>query len=322
MSPLGTGDRSGGRSGLRTRLCSIGARWPNVVPDSASHPGAIEIGACGFRCLRDYSLELAGYTKACSMIWAHLARMPSASGVIVLKPQLRKSRQFAERFLLSRGLRTFMLRSDTRNQRWANKRGGNVFSVAILDWVLRSFHSAAVIPIVLEPLSRLDDEYSIAGIFNPVERSLSVEIVGSGFDASDLMRGEIPAHEELALALDPSGNIRYERTSVIDSQAYEQSVRTRVEKLRKQLPRRSLESRRIERVPIRLPSAYVPIPSRYIGMFVSHVERLWRVLLRRGVVLSEINISASVIRRELVFWDFASSRKEENRQLWLSGIAG
>ncbi len=48
-----------------------------------------------------------------------------------------------------------------------------------------------MLALLLEPISPYGDQYSLAGVTVPDEGKMFIEVVGPGFDASDILRGDL-----------------------------------------------------------------------------------------------------------------------------------
>jgi hypothetical protein len=92
------------------------------------------------------------------------------------------------------------------------------------------------IVILFEPRSPYADLYSLNALFQEDGRVI-LEIVGPGFDASDLQRGDITPHEHFVIRADRLGRaVRDPRRLITDyrttaAAAYKQSVRHRLLKI-------------------------------------------------------------------------------------------
>jgi len=68
------------------------------------------------------------------------------------------------------------------------------------------------------------------------DREVCVEVVGPGFDASDLQRGDLSPHETFSIGLSPEvGVSELKLVRRVDQKAYQESVILRKDKIRKKL---------------------------------------------------------------------------------------
>jgi hypothetical protein len=97
--------------------------------------------------------------------------------------------------LSAAGFRQVLLRIDKKDQRWTRRRGGFLVAVADLPEITRELTKEDIVSIVLEPSSPYADLYSFGAILDPQRGTLTIEVVGPGFDASDILRSDVQPHE-------------------------------------------------------------------------------------------------------------------------------
>jgi hypothetical protein len=92
-----------------------------------------------------------------------------------------------------------LLRSDIAGEKGARRRGGDVVPIRGLAERIRPYLNEGRTVYLLEPRSRFSNMASVSlGMY---ASGCTLEVVGPGFDVSDLKRGEIP-HEWLSLSPD------------------------------------------------------------------------------------------------------------------------
>jgi hypothetical protein len=122
--------------------------------------------------------------------------------------------------------------------------GGYTVTTSEIDSELEWYTSHGRILLLLEPCSPLENSYNVSALFEN-DAVAVLEIVGPGFDASDLQRGHLSPHERIRLDLTKTFGKRratetglessiIERT-LIDDQAYQDSVRYRLCKVYRKL---------------------------------------------------------------------------------------
>ena len=260
-------------------------------------------------------------------------RLPVLPGLIVSKWSRRTAavvRKYCARMRYSEVL----LRIDKSGQRWTRRRGGYLLRVRDVGGVVKDLSHEGMIAILLEPASPYMDCYSLGAIILPDERKVVIEVVGPGFDASDILRNDVQPHERFEAGLSYNGR-RLElseppsckRAHLIDSPAYQRTVKQRLTKIGARLEDRAfpdavLDSGKADREELARraqtflertgqtllmehATAYSPIPGKHLTAFVTRVSSLFHQLAAYGIHLGTISVSASFITsRRLVFWDF------------------
>lgn len=204
----------------------------------------------GFYDLHDPSVSkrlqtlnyLKGYYKTTSIIYLQMLGMPVLKGMVVTHWDDRV-RQSALTFCNAYGLSKLLVRTDKKAETGKYMRGGYIIDIGELDKEVNAILDAGRIAILLEPRSPYQDLYSLNAMFWPGEESILLEVVGHGFDASDIKRGDITPHETIHL---PRRTLKEHvlsakdvRRAVIDSKSYKLSVRLRLAKIGRLVTARS-----------------------------------------------------------------------------------
>jgi hypothetical protein len=285
-----------------------------------------------------------GCLKTTSILWMRALGLPVLSGVVISgwsKASATAVRRFANRGRFSK----LLLRIDKRHQRWTRRRGGYLVALADVPATAKELQREGMIAVLLEPASPYADRYSLAGVTLPDEGKLVIEIVGPGFDASDILRADIAPHErwEAILAMPPgsrsAGAISCRRTHVATQGQFEESVQKRLAKIGARLkdapflddvlkksdpgaPQLVDEAKAYLRATrqttlLRHSTRYAAIPEKYVAAFARDVQKLLSGLSAYGIHLGPSSFAASVIpKRGLVFWDFFPARKQEAASLY------
>jgi hypothetical protein len=292
------------------------------------------------------SLEaVRGCLKTTSMLWMHALGLRVLSGVVV-SDWSKASAQAVQRFARRGRFSQLLLRIDKRDERWARRRGGYLLALPEVDAIVRELRREGRIAVLLEPASPYADQYSLAGVTIPEERKLMIEIVGPGFDASDILRGDLDPHERWEVVLEPTGpqaKIRepllFHRVYLTPGEQYRETVKRRLAKIGARIenppfPDAALKSAdpaqlvkgaiaflKSTRQTTLLKHAedYSPIPKRHVASFATDVRMLLAGLSGYGIHLGSSSFAASLIpKRGLIFWDFFPARKQEAASLYPS----
>jgi hypothetical protein len=271
-------------------------------------------------------------------------KLPVLSGVVVTDWSLVSARA-VRRFCRRHQFSELLLRIDKRDDRWTRRRGGYLISLSQVPSIVKELRKEGRIAVLLEPASPYADQYSMAGITIPEQRKIIVEVVGPGFDASDILRGDIQAHErwELGLTssllgLGPGSADRAERIHLVTSEEYEKSVQTRLAKIGARIrnpafPDVVLKTPGVNMARLRetgtdflrkthqmalLKNAkvYTPIPEKYLLSFARYAQNLLSGLASYGIHLGPTSFAASVLLKRLIFWDFFPASKREAASLY------
>jgi hypothetical protein len=138
------------------------------------------------------SLRLVhNYLKVASMVWIRALGEPTLDGLVVKRWSTEASRDLRE-FCDKHRCSEVLLRIDKHGKRWSARRGGYLIKVKEAKEVLQDLNREEMIAVFLEPWSPYRDLYCLASVIVPEEDKLLVEVVGPGFDTSDLVRS-VPA---------------------------------------------------------------------------------------------------------------------------------
>ena len=278
-----------------------------------------------------------GCLKTASMLWMHALGLPVLSGVVVSNWS-KGTASVVRRFSTQQRSSELLLRIDKRNDRWTQRRGGYLISLSQIPTIIRELSREGFIAALPEPASPYADQYSLAGVTIPEQNRLVVEIVGPGFDASDILRGDLQAHERWELAIGTSrGAISGRQIGLITAEEYTESVRQRLAKIGARIrnPAFPDKAQKNATTPELIDDAaaflkknrqttlfrhseiYIPIPEKYVSSFARLITQLLMGLSGYGIHLGSSSFAASVIpKRGLVFWDFFPARKQESASLY------
>jgi hypothetical protein len=288
---------------------------------------------------------LEGHVKAVSLIWLKVIGLPALDGIIV-RQWSRQASQILTRFCKRHDFSEVLLRIDKKAQRWTQERGGFVVDLKRLPKMVRELKERGFISILLEPASPYDDVYSFGAVCDPQHDHLTIEVVGPGFDASDILRSDVQPHERFEMRWLPlvSGGdapslISLRRTYLTDSGSYIESVKHRLAKIAARIDgpeflvpstassdsvpeKRQAEAIRFLEVGghhllLDHLKDYQPVPRRYLNLFVRGIVELMTGLDIAGIRLGTTSVSAGLVTQQrLVFWDFFPADLTESKKLF------
>jgi hypothetical protein len=275
-------------------------------------------------------------------MWLRALNIPTVDGIVISKWS-RTAAVAVERFCRKMHSGKVLIRFDRHGQRWTNRRGGYIADASQVEGVVRSLQGEETLVLCLEPVSPFADLYSLAAITDPDRSKMTVEIVGPGFDASDILRSDVQPHERFEVALRTfdrsslagSEVVKVKRTFLVSNDAYVASVKVRLQKIAAKLQnpmkapavqrrgkraamaaaeyylRRTGESLLLEHR-----DAYTPVPRPMLHTFLQYVLQALDGLALNGLRLGPTSFAASFITFErIVIWDFFPARAEEMLQL-------
>jgi hypothetical protein len=294
------------------------------------------------RNLRGAAEWLEGYVKFTSMVWIRALRQPILDGLVV-KRGSRESDEAVKSFCRSHHCNDVLLRIDMPNQRWSKRRGGYTVPASKAQKVIRELSTEGRIAAFLEPLSPYCDQYCLAAITDEAQERMTVEVVGPGFDASDLLRSDTQPHERFEVFLPVvSGQqpaVFAQRKFVMGAEDYRRTVLQRLVKIGARLknpayPETILELESNQRnelandaeaflirtkqaLLLKHPDEYEPIPRGHLERFASGVKSIVHGLERHGIRLGATAFSGTFTPRgRFVFWDFFPADLKKAKALW------
>lgn len=149
------------------------------------------------RHLRSALTDLQRYQKTKSMLQLKALGLPVLDGIILTKWS-SQAHSAVLQLCRDRGWESLLLRHDKIDERPPYPRGGFLVSVDRLREVTTTYFREDRIVLLLEPHSPYENSYNINSLFQDAT-NLLFEIVGPGFDASDLQRGDITPHEVIRI---------------------------------------------------------------------------------------------------------------------------
>lgn len=178
--------------------------------------------------------DLRGFWKLWSACLLNSLGLPTLDGMIISEsfPGLRQS--LAE-FIRVREPAFALIRHDKHPESPGHPRGGFLAGEVMLPEVIKYFIGLGRIVAVYESANPFLNGHNINILFETGSKCL-VEVVGPGFDASDLQRGDLSPHESWTVSVSPAGTISaIELTQQVTAQGYQESVHARKRKIKSKL---------------------------------------------------------------------------------------
>jgi len=173
-----------------------------VLSDPRGLP--LEIAAVDRRNLIPALDAVRGCLKTASMLWMQSLGLPVLSGVVI-SDWSKSSAVAVHKFSHKGRFSELLLRIDKRHDRWTRRRGGYLVTLTQVPATVKELHREGFMAVLLEPASPYDDQYSLAGVTVPEQEKLIVEVVGPGFDASDILRSDLQPHERWEVTIGLTG---------------------------------------------------------------------------------------------------------------------
>lgn len=271
--------------------------------------------------------DLRGYWKLWSTCLLSICGLPTLRGIIITSgyPTMEGD---LHNLMRDVGSTTVLIRHDKRPETPPYPRGGFLVGQALLQDTIHFFFTLGRIVSVYEKADPLLNMHNMNFLFES-DRELWIEVLGPGFDASDLQRGDISPHETFSVSLSASEVIsKVTLVRRVDQTAYEESVRSRKYKIARKLesaPTNDL-ARKIRAdlgIPNDLEAYLKEIDSplchfqNYEPVSVALLRETVKMIVKSNILarFSElsgakfpINFSTSQVNKgsRLVFWDIVS----------------
>lgn len=294
--------------------------------------------------LRESVWSMSGYLKFASMIWIRALHQPIPDGVIV-KAWSRDAHHALKDFCDRHSCDEVLLRVDARNKRWSERRGGYIIPRSKAREVTRELTNESKIAAFLEPLSPYCDRYSLAAITDVAQQTMTIEVVGPGFDASDLLRSDSLPHERFDIVVPRLSQQRLKlsvgrQTYVIRPPDYRHTVEERFVKIGARLrnpayPKAIIKSTGVQRTCLaeeainylertkqaallRHAHEYKPISKQFVARFASGIGSIIDGLNSYHVQLGSTSFAGTFTSRgRFVFWDFFPADLAKAKELYL-----
>jgi hypothetical protein len=293
----------------------------------------IETSSVGRENLGDFLNLLPGCWKCSSLLWMQSNGFPVLPGLI-LSGWARETETTVSEFCQERNFSELLLRIERPDHRWTRRRGGYTIPVSAVRGVVEDLAKEGMLTLLLEPASPYSDLYSLTSVCDLVAGKVDVEIVGPGFDASDILRSDTTPHErfEISVEIGVSGLPKPQQPSIkrvhsIGPEAYQASAQRRLAKIGARLRNPSFPEEELQAASGSLSelakegvrylqksgqtllldhlTTYEPIPSALFDAFLNQLLRLVRTAAAAKVPWETISVAGSFLESSrLVMWDF------------------
>lgn len=272
---------------------------------------------------------LNGYWKTVSILYLRLLRLPVLNGFVITKLN-REVMNALNLFCMKYGYSELLLRHDRKPEIPTYPSGGYLVKFSELEKEIDKFLKDNRIVILLEPKSPYEDLYSVNILFDRDSEEILLEIVGPGFDASDLNRGHISPHEIIKANLYKAIEDNYcpkpkntFRTFLVDKTSYQTSVLSRKIKIGNRITKnKNIASKKIDdhnliklaeeyltqnnhQLLLSHEDSYSQIPDDYLRQIYSCIAHLPKRLedIANKYPLFVVSLGFLNPDKRLVFWD-------------------
>ena len=166
--------------------------------------------------------EFRDRPKILSWLVLRAAGLPTPRGIIVTRWNRETAQDVAD-YIEDIGANSLLLRSDAAAETGRAPRGGYLVTLSDLAREGPDLVSMGRTLFLLEPESPFDDVYSATLEPDAHWHDWAVEVVGAGFDASDLKRGDVTPHERITISVTSEHVLA--RTREIATDAVQATVR-------------------------------------------------------------------------------------------------
>ena len=268
---------------------------------------------------RPLPASLVGYNKIASIFEICQLGLPTLRTLVVAAWSETIACR-VEDYIRQNGWSQVMIRSDRRPEVPNSPRGGFLFDLKSCIAAIGELIASGRVVLVVEPANKYDNLYGINVLFDSSE-DVMLEVVGPGFDATDINRGDISPHERIYLAVkNKTVTTRLFKRETVTPDDYLASVSQRLFKIGREVTQRTSSTsgviqESLEEVGSQFLSLngcvllnrhrYTPLPRSYLGRLVSYIQDLpWR--LPASGVDARYVLSLSILNQSgprFVFWD-------------------
>ncbi len=294
----------------------------------------IETPRAGRDNLADFLGVLPGCWKCSTLLWMQSNGFPVLPGLI-LNGWVRETEAAVSRFCRERNFSELLLRIEKPGQRWTRRRGGYTIPLGKVRRQVEELAGDGMIAILLEPASPYLDMFSLTSLCDLETGKVDVEVVGPGFDASDILRADVLPHERFELFLGgrelkttAHSSLQFKRTHVVGREDYKTSFQRRLLKIGARLRNPSFPDEVMDTAATGPDQAvlveeairflktsgqttmldheeYEPIPSRLLNIFLGEFLRLFERIRASKIRWRTLSLASSFLPEDrLVIWDF------------------
>ena len=197
----------------------------------------IETPRVGRDKLANFLDIVPGCWKCGSLLWMQSNGFPVLPGLI-LNGWARETETAVSKFCQEGNYSELLLRIEKPGQRWTRRRGGYNIPISAARGAVEDLAKEGMLTLLLEPASPYSDLYSSTSVCDLVTGKVDVEIVGPGFDASDILRSDTLPHERFEISveigisrLSKPQQHSIKRVHLISPESYEASAQRRLAKI-------------------------------------------------------------------------------------------
>jgi hypothetical protein len=277
--------------------------------------------------LPDLLATVQGCWKSSSLLWLQTNDFPVLTGVVVSQWS-DEAEEAVLRLCREGSFSELLVRIEKPGQRWTRRRGGYTIPVRVARGLVDELEQEGMLTLLLEPASPYSDLYSLTSVCDLVTGKVDVEVVGPGFDASDILRSDTTPHERLEASLGPNGELRPRRSHLVEPQAYRTSVQRRLTKVGARLRNPSFPEDVLQAASGSVSEQlaqdathylkktgqtllldhleqYEPIPSPLLEAFLRQFSRLVLGAIESHMPWQALSVAGSFFEQgRLVIWDF------------------
>jgi len=287
----------------------------------------IETDRVNWKSLPGLLAFLQGCWKSSSLLWMQSNEFPVLPGLIVCGWGV-ETQEAVSQFASERCFSELLVRVEKPGQRWTRRRGGYTIPVQDVHDLVDELAREDMLTILLEPLSPYADVYGLAAVCDIPTGIVDVEVVGPGFDASDILRSDDTPHERFEALLGQCQELSIRRSHLVEPEAYRASVHRRLTKigarlrnpsfpdevlhatsgtLSEQLAQDALEylQKTGHKLLLNHLINYQPIPRELLEAFLRQLSRLFHAAGKTQFPWQVLSVAGSFLARDrLVIWDF------------------
>ena len=285
--------------------------------------------------LPDLLVTLQDCWKSSSLLWLQANGFPVLPGLI-LNGWEPKAEEAVARFCRERNFSELLVRIEKPGQRWTQRRGGYTIPVSGVQDLVRGLSREGMLTLLLEPASPYSDLYGLTSVSDLETGRIDLEVVGPGFDASDVLRADNTPHERYEIEVETGPNrfrkpqpSQINRKFVVSPDTYRASVQRRLAKIGARLRNPSFPDEELQATEsdsnsgllaqeakrylqesghdllLRHLTEYEPVSPKFLELFLTQLMRVLRAAAEAHVSWKAISMAASFLGTEgPVIWDF------------------
>lgn len=255
---------------------------------------------------------------------------------LILNGWTNETEKAVSRFCREMKFSELLVRIEKPGERWTRRRGGYTIPADEAQRQVEELAGGGMLTILLEPASPYQDMFSLTSACDLKSGRVDAEVVGPGFDASDVLRSDLLPHERFEVFFgspqQKTGALptfQPKRLHIVGQNDYQASVRHRLQKIGAKLQnpafpdevmsatttdaewerlaqkardflQRSGQTRLLDYA-----DHYEPIPSPLLNLFLAELLRLFKKVRAAKLHWHLLSFASSFLPdNRLVIWDF------------------